>query len=133
MIRAEVKITENQMQRIEQAVERAKRGNLSAAAFLLMMGAKKSIKGAPKKRASRPGSPPHAHVGWFRGAVRYALDRENDEALIGFIHSRVGTVAATHEHGLREERRSYPKRATMEPALRAVLSRFHERWRASVG
>ena len=133
MIRAEIKFTDNQIQRIEQAVERAKRGNISAAAYLLMMKAKSSIKGAAGDQASAPGTPPHAHVGWFRGAVRYKFDKERGSALIGFIHSRVELVASTHEHGLKEEGRQYPQRATMEPALRAVVKNFHERWRASIG
>jgi hypothetical protein len=133
VIRAEVKFTDNQLQRIAQATERAKRGNLSAAAYLLMMKAKESIRGASKKRASAPGTPPHAHVGWFRGAVRYKFDKERGSALIGFIHSRVELVASTHEHGLKEDGRQYPQRATMEPALRAVVKNFHERWRNSVG
>jgi len=114
------------------AIRHAAFKNLREAAYAIRMSAVQSIKRKrDKKKASPPGTPPFTHVGYLRRAVWYQAT--NYRAIIGFDPAIIGMVAATHEHGLREDGRSYPKRPTMEPALRANVDRFHRSWRNSIG
>lgn len=116
---------------IEKAVSRAAFRNLREAAFAIRGTAARSIKMRRGRKASKPGDQPFTHKGaYYRRAIWYHADQ--DEALIGFRHSKIGRVGATHEHGLSEGGRDYPERPTMAPALRANVDRFHRRWRASI-
>lgn len=122
-------------QKLGKAIERAKAGSLSSMAYIV----RKEIVGSIKQRkdkdkASPAGTPPYQHKpGFLKGAARYAVDKTREDAVIGFMFSRVGRTMKTHEKGLREGRRSYPERRTVEPALERSVVHFAPDWRSSVG
>ena len=129
---AQVKL-ELKGERIRRAIERAKQGNMRAAAFLVMQTAKDSIRRARKRKPAPVGEPAYQHVGGWRAAIAYAMEQKGNDAVIGFRASYVDQTAAVHEHALREEGRQYPKRPTMGPALERNVDRFHRSWRNSIG
>jgi hypothetical protein len=153
MIQVQTKFEARQEQLLK-AVERAKAGSLSSAAFLVRAKAIDSVKhsktirgyfwrknrdGVPVLRTyyepSPPGQPILAHrkgVGFFRAGIKYAVDKPKGDAVIGFLHSRFQEMAATHEHGLSWNGVQYDKRPTMAPALAATVDKFHSDWEASI-
>ena len=114
------------------AMEKAKYKTFRHAAFSIRKDAASTIRQRKNKRLASPaGSPPFQHTpGFLRKAIWTAADQYG--AVIGFRKSVIGMVAATHEHGLIEEGRQYPKRPTMQPALERNLGRFHRDWRSSL-
>jgi|GEM_PF-2245172 len=104
---------------------------------------KKSIRhrSDPSKTAE-PGETPFQHQpGFFKRAVWVVYDDLPTSILVGFRKSKVGHVAATHEHGLMEDvdlpsgmiiRTKYPERPIVAPALERNLGRFHRDWRAAL-
>lgn len=129
MIAIKVTFT-NGTTKVLRAIEEEKYNSLKHASYSIRKDAKESIK---KKRGASPeGEPPHAHKEFFRRALWAAIERNRWESLIGFRYSKIETVGAIHEHGLKEEGRDYPVRPTMLPALERNLGRFHEDWRASL-
>lgn len=127
-VRAEMK-----EQRILRAIERAKQGNMRSAAFLVMQSAKDSVKRGRKRKPSPAGTPAHQHKGGWRASIAYAMEKDGNDAVIGFRASYVDQTAAVHEKGLKEEGRQYPKRPTMVPALERNVAKFHRDWRGSIG
>jgi len=120
--------------KVEQRVEKAAYRSHGHAAASIRKDASGSIKQRKKKRKAAPaGSPPFQHqAGFFRRALRYWVDRHREDAVIGFLRSRVGPVAAAHEHGEMEGGRNYPERPVMRPALNRNRDRFAKNWRASI-
>ncbi len=120
--------------RVEERVKRAKYNNMRHAAASIRKDAAGSIKQKKKKSTTSPaGGPPFQHEsGFFRRGLRYWVDRVREDALVGFLRSVVGHVAATHEHGKMEEGRQYPERAIVAPALERNIDRFARNWRASI-
>ena len=127
-------ITKKYSDRLLKAVERAKQGSLSSMAYIVQQDAKQSIKQRKDKdTASEPGMPPHQHTpGFFKRGIRYSVDKQREDAVIGFLFSRVGRIAETHEKGLIEDRRRYPERPTMGPALERNVDHFASDWRGKV-
>lgn len=134
MIGATAKFTDNSKKVLE-AASKAAYENLSHAARSIRKDASGSIKQKKdKSKSSEPGQPPVQHrPGFFKRALRYDIDKSKESAVIGFEASKVGQVAATHEHGLTEDGRDYPERPVMQPALERNIERFHRDWRASIG
>lgn len=153
MIAAQVKF-EKRLERLEKAAERAKQGSLSSAAFLVRDAAIQSIKISKKVRGyfwktnkkgkrvlatyyepSPPGQPIIGHrkgKGFFRRGIRYNVDRQAEDATIGFAHSQFETTMSIHEHGLPLDGKPYDKRPTMQPALERNVDKFHRNWKASI-
>jgi len=130
MIGTKVKFTDTS-QRVIAAKDKGAYKSISHAAASIRKTAGQSIRQRKDKRkASRPGTPPFTHGGFIRRALRFQVTKY--DALIGFQRSVIGTVAATHEHGLTEDGRTYPPRPTMEPALQQNIERFHREWRHSI-
>lgn len=154
MIAAQTKL-EARLERLEKAVERAKQGSLSSAAYLIRESAIDSIKISKRirgyfwktnKQGKRvratyyepaPAGQPiigHRKGKWFfRRGIQYAVDRQKEDAVIGFTHSQFETIMSIHEYGLTENGVQYDQRPTMHPALEANVDKFHSNWKASIG
>ena len=125
---------EKGMREVKERTQKAAFENLRHAAASIRKDVSRSI--TQKKDhsvASPPGEPPIQHKpGFFKRALRYVYSKEVPEALVGFERSKVGDVAATHEHGLREEGRDYPERPMVGPGLERNIGRMAPDWRASI-
>ena len=141
---------EKRLERLQKAAERAKQGSLSSAAYLIRDAAIQSIsiskrvkgyfwktnKQGTRVRAtyyepSPPGQPILGHrkgKGFFQRGIKYAVDKQKEDALIGFTHSQFEKIMSLHEHGLE----GYDQRPTMRPALEANVDKFHRDWKASI-
>lgn len=129
MIGVEVK-TENQSQRVADAVERAAFRNFGHAAARISKDAKESLLTA--EGPSAPGTPPHTHQGAFlRRAVRF--DATKEDAVIGPMASIVGEVGRAHELGEEFRGQLFDERSFMQPALEKNLDRFASDWAGSIG
>lgn len=119
---------------VERAAARGNYRNLFHAAASLRKAAARSVEKAPKGEASAPGEPPHTHRGAFlRRALRYFVDKQKQEALIGFQASKVEDVGAVHEFGEERGGVDFPERPTMLPALAENAARIGDQWRGSIG
>jgi hypothetical protein len=154
VIGANVKI-EPDHARLLAATERAKAGSLSSAAYLVRDTAIKSVRHSKRVRGyfyrkdkdgktkrvtyyepAPAGQPILAHrrgVGFFRAGLKYDVDKPNNEAVIGWLHSRFNKLMATHEHGETWKGTKYDERPTMAPALEANVEKFHRSWQSSIG
>ena len=129
MIGVDVK-TENQTQRVTDAVERAAFRNFGHAAARISKDAKESLVTA--EGPSPMGSPPHTHQGaHLRRAVRY--DATKEDAVIGPLESIVGESGAAHELGQTFHGFTFDERPFMVPALEKNLDRFNQDWAGSIG
>jgi hypothetical protein len=150
MIGAQTKF-EARLERLQKAAERAKEGSLSSAAYLVRETAIESIKISKRvrgyfwktnKRGKRVlatyyepapvGQPILGHrkgKGFFRRGIQYAVDRQKEDAVVGFTHAYFETTMHPHEHGTE----GFDQRPTMHPALEANIDKFHSNWRASIG
>lgn len=149
MIGAQTKF-EARLERLEKAAERAKQGSLSSAAYLVRESAIDSIRISKRVRGyfwktnkrgkrvlatyyepSSPGQPIIGHrkgKGFFRRGIKYAVDRQREDAVVGFTHTQFETIMSIHEHGTN----GYDQRPTMRPALEANVDKFHRDWKASI-
>lgn len=73
---------------------------------------------------SSPGEPIHTRRGLARRAVAYAVDKPNQNVVIGPRYSIVGTSIEPHEHGGPYKGTIYPERPTAAPALARVAPRI---------
>jgi hypothetical protein len=120
------------LRKLEQKIKLGKFESLRKAAYGIMRDAKRSIRRRKNRTAAPVGSPAYQHRGGWRAAIAYAMERDGNDAVIGFRGSYVDKTAAVHEHGLEEEGRKYPVRPTMGPALERNIERFHRDWRGSI-
>ena len=116
---------------LKAAVKKANYRNLGHAAASLRKDAIKSIvqSGSP----SRPGEPVHTRYGLAKWALLYAVDKEAEEAVVGFSAHKVDEAMAAHELGERHKGTDYPARPTIGPALGRNASRLAESWGGSIG
>ena len=153
MIAAQTRF-EKRLERLEKAAERAKQGSLSSAAFLVRDAAIQSIKISKRVRGyfwktnkkgervratyyepAPPGQPIIGHrkgKGFFRRGIKYAVDRQAQDAVVGFSHDIFAETMSIHEHGLPLDGKPYDKRPTMQPALERNVDKFHRDWKASI-
>jgi hypothetical protein len=73
---------------------------------------------------SRPGEPIHTRRGLARRAVRYEVDKVEQNVVIGPRHSIVGESISSHEHGGEYKGVVYPARPTAAPAMARVAPRL---------
>lgn len=119
---------------VAKAVDQAAYKNLGHAAASLRKAAATSIDRAPQGEASPAGQPPHTHTGaHFRRALRFAVDKQKQTAVVGFLHSMIGDVGAVHEFGESRGKETFPERPTLGPALDANASRLGGEWAGSIG
>lgn len=104
--------------------------NLGRAAGYIRLTASRSIRRS--KKAAQPGSPPHTRRGQLRRAIRYAVERERMNAVVGPEYGAVGTSGAAHEYGGRYRRETFPKRPFMGPALAKTREKLPTLWANSI-
>jgi hypothetical protein len=117
----------------KQVLTKAKKGSIKSlghAGATIRLTAKRSIR--RRKKASAEGQPPSTRKGQLRGAIVYAVEKQNDLVAIGPEHAKVGKSASAHEHGGRYKRQRYPKRPFMGPALEKTKERLPRKWAGSV-
>ena len=52
-----------------------------------------------RKRPSRPGTPPHTPTGHLKRVVRYKVDKDREEVVIGAVNEYSRTIWGLHEFG----------------------------------
>ena len=112
---------------------RAKKGNLESlghAGGAIRLAARRSIRRSPK--ASVPGTPPHTRKGRLRGAILYAVERQQERVVIGPRYTVAGPSGMAHEFGGRFRGGRYDRRPFMGPALEKVKNRLPHMWAGSV-
>ena len=138
-------MTQDLMDRVLVASERAAAGNVRAMAFLVMVTARLSIQDAPqsvtrrrgqnrrrRQRIPSPvGTPPYTHGGRLPAAIGYAVERTT--AVIGTQYSRIGTGGEPHEQGGDYMGDEYPLRSFMGPALAETEPKLGPSFAGSIG
>ena len=104
--------------------------SLGHAGGMIRLTAKRSIKRSPKE--SPAGTPPHTRKGQLKRALRYAVEKEKQDVVIGPEAEVVGTSGKAHEFGGRFRGGRYPKRSFMGPALEKTKERLPKLWAGSV-
>lgn len=128
--------------KVKRAVDAARRQVLSKAGAFIRQTARTSIR--KRKGTSKPGSPPHSHVGLLRRFILFGYDKQSDSVVIGPVGfkasgaprvlERGGTATVTRrKRGKRTERRvRIAARPYMQPALEKERPILPELWRNSV-
>ena len=133
--------------RIQRASRDGSIKSLGHGAAAIRLVARRSIKRAPKARGrdakgrfvseggtipSAPGKPPHTRKGQIKRAIVYAVEKQEERAVIGPQYSVMGPSAMAHEHGGRFRGQKFRPRPFMGPALVKVAPRLPRMWRGSV-
>ena len=121
----------DRLARVKAAADKAGYRNLGHAAASLRKTAVESIETSDEPSA--PGEPPHTRRGQLPRAIRFDVDRTNQEAVIGPRASVVGEAGAAHEFGEEFRGTDYDERPYMGPALDASLDRFAADWKGTIG
>ncbi len=128
--------------KVKRAVDAARRKVLSKAGAFIRQTARTSIR--KRKGSSKPGNPPHSHVGLLRKFILFGYDRQSDSVVVGPVGfrdstaprvlERGGTTTVTRRRrGKRTERRVHiAARPYMNPALEKERPKLPELWRNSV-
>lgn len=117
--------------KVAKAVEQYNIESLGHAGGVIRKTAQRSIR--RRMGYSKPGTPPHTHTGALRRSIRYAVDKQREEVVIGPSASVIGTrLGPLHEFGGQTKRGQYPARPFMGPAFTTILPRLPEHWRRSV-
>lgn len=124
---------------VQQKVDTATRKVLSRFGAFVRQRAKTSIK--KRKEISRPGQPPHSHVGLLRKFILFAYDPDRKSVVIGPTLTKEDAEAPRLlEHGgdttlkTREglKRAHYRPRPFMGPAFEAEKPQLPALWKNSV-
>jgi phage gpG-like protein len=128
--------------KVENAVNKAERKKLSKFGAFVRRNAQTRMRRA--KGPSRPGEPPHAHVGLLRKLIFFAYEPREKSVVIGPVLLRSGSqVPSLHEFGgttlLRNKSRDgkrrigrYPARPFMGPAFEEELQNMPRDFKNSV-
>jgi hypothetical protein len=120
------------VRRIENAVKKGTFNSFFHAAASIRKSARVSIESSDKP--GRRGGPIRTKRGRGGGLARrsvfYAANKQG--AVIGFSESRIDQAMEAHEHGKRRGGVRFPKRPTMQIALKKNLTRFHREWRWAI-
>lgn len=122
--------TRDETHKVKRKAKRANIENLGHAGAALRIAAMRSIR--RRKKAAPPGSPPHTQTRRLPRAIKYAVDKQRQNVVIGPDAESVGRVGGVHEHGGRYYRRRYPPRPFMGPALEKIRPRLPRMWAASI-
>ncbi len=93
-IRARVQFTPGQLKK---KVNQATFKSLGHAAGTVRTTAKRSIR--KRKKPSKPGSPPSSPTGMLRRVLRYEVDRQREQAVIGPVNEIACRLWNLHEFG----------------------------------
>lgn len=155
-------MTQDLMDRVRSAAERAAAGNVRAMAFLVMVTARLSIKNAPppaitvtvaptkrdkrghfvkgsgrkrRRRGQKVASPAGTPPYTHGGRLPASIGYAADgsTAVIGTQYSRIGTGGEPHENEGEYKGDVYPLRAFMSPALAEVEPKFGPSFQGSIG
>ena len=138
-IGVEAKITDR-TRAVRNAVKKGAFKSLHHAAASIRRAAIESMVFAAK--ASKPGTPPHAHKGKLRRSIRYSGDETN--VTVGPAYSAIRSggrppwLGSMHERGgmfrgkKKGTKRYVPARPFMAPALAAASKRFKASWKSSI-
>lgn len=96
MIQLRTRVRFNQSQ-VQKKVQAANFRSLGHAAGTIRLTAKRSIR--KRKKPSSPGSPPHTQTGMLRRVIRYEVNRDREEAVIGPVNEIAGRLWNLHEFG----------------------------------
>lgn len=126
---------------VQNAAKKGAFRSLGHAAASIRKAAIESMVFAPK--ASRPGTPPHAHKGKLRRSIQYSVEEET--VTVGPSYSRIRQggrppwLASMHERGgtfwankKKRKKRFVPARPFMAPALAEARKRFKAHWKSSL-
>jgi hypothetical protein len=130
--------------KIVAAVDKATRNVLSRFGAFVRRTAKGSIRKA--KSPSKPGKPPHSHVGLLKEFIFFSFDVESRSVVIGptRLNQKSGSAPSVLEYGgttsivTRRNGRTSRRRVTiaerpyMNPALDKELPKLPAMWRDSV-
>lgn len=117
---------------VKEVTDEAVFGGFSRASFVIAKVAKSLIRNRGVTGPSVPGQPVRSRYGLFRQAIKYYVDKQTQEAIIGPVKSRVGPNAARlHEHGGIFRGQSFEPRPFMFPALDQVSRRLPSVWKTS--
>lgn len=114
---------------LESQTKKATFKSLGNAAAAIRLAAIASIQRGEEGPA---GEPVHTSTGRAWSSLIFNVDRQKQDAVIGFSGSRMGTVMEAHEKGGKRYATTLPARPTMLPALQKNLERFHREWKASI-
>jgi len=130
MIGATVKI-EDKTKQVATAMDRAAfRSNAHAAAGI-RKDAVQSI--TVSSEPSPAGTPPHTRKRQLNRSIRFYVDKQKKEAIVGPRASMVGNAGAIHEHGEMFMGEQFEARPFMRPALNRNLDRLIDLYRGSMG
>lgn len=116
--------------KVKSAADRANFKNLGHAAAAIRLAARRGIKRGEKP--STPGTPPHTRKGRLKNAIKYAVDKGRQTAVIGPDVDVAGTSGQAHEFGGVYRREQYDKRPFMGPALEKTKERLPAIWAGSI-
>lgn len=125
--------TRSDVNKIIRKLEKSTAAILYRSAALVRTIAKRSIRTTKSREGSQAGRPPRT-----RGrkvlprAILFAVNREEESAIIGPSVELAGKVGGAHEHGGMFRGERYDARPFMGPALDKVLPEFREAWRHSI-
>jgi phage gpG-like protein len=126
----DLKITSTlNLEKIQEAADRAQRGAFARAAFQIRKTAMDSIQTG--REPSAPGQPPRTRRGQLRRAILYHADVTG--AVIGPRESIVGTAGEAHEFGGEHRGTQFPERPFMAPALEEHVADFAGEFSGSIG
>jgi phage gpG-like protein len=117
------------LEKIQEAADRAAKGAFARAAFKIRKTAMESIR--PSPTASEPGQPPRTRRGQLRRAILYHADVTG--AVIGPRESIVGSAGEAHEFGGEHRGAQFPERPFMAPALEEHVEDFAGEFSGSIG
>ncbi len=128
---ATVKIVKK-FDRVKKVVDNSILATFGDAARLTRTIARRSIRRRARNNYAPAGQPPRTRFGSIRNSILYDVDKKSQVALIGPAYSRIGPVAAAHEHGGFFRHRRYEARPFMRPAFQKVIPRLSKLWRYSI-
>jgi stalled ribosome alternative rescue factor ArfA len=127
--------------KVQRAVDAAERQTLRKFGSLVRLRARHSIR--KRRKVSKPGNPPHSHVGLLRNGILFAYDERRKTVVIGAVLLRPWSqVPALLEYGgygkrIKKNRPGkgayWRARPYMRPAFEKELSRMPEMFRNSLG
>jgi hypothetical protein len=122
---------EDTTKNVAKAVDRASFRNVGHAAASVRKTAAASIE--KSAGPSQPGRPPHTKKGRLKRAIRFHVDKQKQEAIVGPQASMVGEVGEALEFGKEFRGDQYEERPFMGPARDANTDRFGNSFKGSIG
>ena len=128
-------------EKVKNAIDADTRKVLSKFGAYVRQRAKTSIR--KRRGISRPGMPPHSHVGLLRKLILFAFDEGRRSVVIGPVLLRPGSQVPSlleyggettifHAKSKRRRKARYRARPYMRPAFEAELKNLPDIWKRSI-